>query len=85
MSGYKFTTALDTSWRVLFRYDLILDIHGGVDFSFDLLKKWNNSKFVTIKTPFLQNADDYGILPGLLRSGVNLTTNVLQVKFGFLC
>ncbi|XP_022340304.2 NAD(P)H oxidoreductase RTN4IP1, mitochondrial-like [Crassostrea virginica] len=59
-------------------YDLILDIHGGVDFSFDLLKKWNNSKFVTIKTPFLQNADDYGILPGLLRSGVNLTTNVLQ-------
>lgn len=59
-------------------YDLILDIHGGVDFSFDLLKKWNNSKFVTIKTPFLQNADDYGIVPGLLRSGASLTANVLQ-------
>lgn len=59
-------------------YDVILDIHGGVDFSFDLLKKWNNSKFVTIKTPFLQNTDEYGILPGLLRSGANLTANVLQ-------
>ncbi|XP_061171258.1 reticulon-4-interacting protein 1 homolog, mitochondrial-like [Saccostrea echinata] len=59
-------------------YDLILDIHGGVDFSFDLLKKWNNSKFVTIKTPFLQKTDEYGILPGLLRSGANLTANVLQ-------
>lgn len=29
------------------------------------LKEWSNSKFITLKSPFLSNTDNYGLIGGI--------------------
>ncbi|XP_055932587.1 reticulon-4-interacting protein 1, mitochondrial-like isoform X2 [Argiope bruennichi] len=53
-------------------FDVILDNVGGEypDLTIDLLKKWKNSKYVTVVSPLLKNADERGLVLGTFMSGL---------------
>lgn len=44
----------------------------------DLLKKWSNAKYVTIKTPFLKDIDEHGFPAGAVLSASKLGCNLLH-------
>ncbi|GBN25008.1 Reticulon-4-interacting protein 1, mitochondrial [Araneus ventricosus] len=56
-------------------FDVILDNVGGEypDLMIDLLKKWKNSKYITVVSPLLKNADDRGLVLGTFMSGLQAT------------
>lgn len=53
-------------------FDLIFDNIGGEypDLTVDLLKTWKNSKYITVVSPLLKNADDRGVLFGTALSAI---------------
>ncbi|KAK3098765.1 hypothetical protein FSP39_022868 [Pinctada imbricata] len=61
-------------------FDVILDTVGGgkADYSLDYLRSWRNSKFVSIVTPLMPNSDNLGLIPGLVKSTLNLGQNLIQ-------
>ncbi|CAH1391679.1 unnamed protein product [Nezara viridula] len=76
------------------KYDIILDASGAVNYVsyVPFLKEWSNSKFITLKSPFLSNTDSFGLLGGLIKNAsdlltYNLSSNVLAkgctVRWGF--
>ncbi|XP_014288761.1 reticulon-4-interacting protein 1 homolog, mitochondrial [Halyomorpha halys] len=76
------------------KYDIILDASGNVNYVsyVPYLKEWSNSKFITLKSPFLSNTDYYGLLGGLIKNAsdllkYNLSSNALAkgctVRWGF--
>lgn len=76
------------------KYDIILDASGNVNYVsyVPFLKEWSNSKFITLKSPFLSNTDNYGLIGGLLKNAsdllkYNLSSNALAkgctVRWGF--
>lgn len=66
-------------------FDVILD-NVGKDYpalSINLLKSWKNTKYVSLVSPLLKNADDNGIVFGTLKSGVQAVMDtVMSVKDG---
>ncbi|GFQ93190.1 reticulon-4-interacting protein 1, mitochondrial [Trichonephila clavata] len=58
--------------RELNKFDVILDNVGGEypDLTINLLKKWQNSRYITTVSPLLKNADDRGIVIGTLTSAI---------------
>lgn len=61
------------------KFDLILDACGNVTPSvfIPLLSQWNNSKFITLRSPLLKNTDSSGIIGGMFQNiGELLTSNV---------
>lgn len=65
------------------KFDIILDSFGKekTGYSMEFLKssKCNDSKYITLKHPFLKNIDDYGIPVGLLRS---LSDAAIDISLG---
>lgn len=79
-----------------FRYDIILDCAGigqnNAAFYVKCLKDYKFSKYITLKSPMLQNIDEYGMIGGMMKNAadlilVNFNTGVLpktsSVRWGF--
>lgn len=78
------------------KYDIILDAAGlgadvGLSFT-DCLKDWNLSKYITLRSPMLRNADDYGFVVGMMKNTVdvlvsnvktNLSSQMSSIRWGF--
>ncbi|GFT29905.1 reticulon-4-interacting protein 1, mitochondrial [Nephila pilipes] len=67
------------------RFDVILDNVGGEypDLTINLLKKWQNSRYITVVSPLLKNSDDRGIVLGTLMSAVQASFDTaMSVKDG---
>lgn len=66
-------------------FDLILDCIGK-DYpalTINLLKSWRNTKYVTLVSPLLKNADDNGLLLGTFKSSIQAALDtVMSVKDG---
>lgn len=45
----------------------------------DLLKAWKNTKYVTLVSPLLKNADDNGLVCGTVKSGVQAAMDTVMV------
>jgi len=59
-------------------YDVILDCSGVSSRQhLDLLKPWTYSKYVTLSSPLLRNADSSGLLAGGVRSAAQLVSDNL--------
>ncbi|XP_014784767.1 reticulon-4-interacting protein 1 homolog, mitochondrial [Octopus bimaculoides] len=58
-------------------FHLYLDVLGKKP-SRNVLKNWCNAKYVTIKTPFLEDTDTHGVPAGFLRSAGSLGCNILE-------
>lgn len=76
------------------KYDIILDAAGNITSStyVPFLKNWSNSKLITLRSPFLRNTDDFGIVGGMVKNAAallesNLFTGALNkgstVRWGF--
>ncbi|KAL1138321.1 hypothetical protein AAG570_008385 [Ranatra chinensis] len=52
------------------KYDIILDASGNINPAtyIPFLKDWSNSKFITLRSPFLKNTDSYGLIVGMVRN-----------------
>ncbi|XP_067674421.1 reticulon-4-interacting protein 1 homolog, mitochondrial-like [Haliotis asinina] len=74
---YK-TQDVQEELQKLDKFDLVLDTLGGdtPNFSFDLLTKYRNAKYVSIVTPLLRNADSYGLVKGSVKTAVDLLKDV---------
>ncbi|XP_046585520.1 LOW QUALITY PROTEIN: reticulon-4-interacting protein 1 homolog, mitochondrial-like [Haliotis rubra] len=74
---YK-TQDVEAELQKLDKFDLVLDTLGGEtpNFSFDLLTKYRNAKYVSIVTPLLRNADSYGLVKGSVKTAVDLLKDV---------
>ncbi|TRY98020.1 hypothetical protein DNTS_032626 [Danionella cerebrum] len=64
------------------KFDLILDNIGGETEKWapSLLKPWSGAKFVTLVTPFLNNADRLGAVDGMLQSGATLGCKMIKIR-----
>lgn len=63
------------------RFDLIFDNVGGDyhDLTINLLRSWRNSKYVTVVSPMLKNADEKGVIFGTVLSAVQAGLDTAMV------
>ena len=54
------------------KFDVILDCTGCDKMKLSLLKPWWNAKYVTLSPPTLRNFDQFGLMEGLVRNGLDL-------------
>ncbi|KAM9316973.1 NAD(P)H oxidoreductase RTN4IP1, mitochondrial [Gastrophryne carolinensis] len=61
-------------------FDVILDNVGGASegLALQFLKPWSGASYCTLVTPFLYNADQFGIADGMMRTGITLGSKVLK-------
>ncbi|KAJ9583202.1 hypothetical protein L9F63_022449 [Diploptera punctata] len=66
------------------KYDIILDAAGlGADVGLsliDCLKDWNLSKFITLRSPMLRNADEYGFVVGMMKNTVDILMSNIKTN-----
>lgn len=72
-----------SAWRDLEHlqgFDYILDTVGGdaPEHALNLLRQMNLSKYISIKTPLLNNNDQFGVVGGLAKSALSLGMQALQ-------
>lgn len=59
------------------RFDIVLDASGSADPStyVPLLKEWSNAKFISLRSPMLQNTDSYGLVAGMARNAADFVVS----------
>ncbi|XP_046365433.2 reticulon-4-interacting protein 1 homolog, mitochondrial-like [Haliotis rufescens] len=74
---YK-TQDVQAELQKLDKFDVVLDTLGGEtpNFSLDLLTKYKNAKYISLVTPFLRNADAYGLVKGSVKTAVDIFKDV---------